>query len=179
MAKALETKGTRNLMAKLKKDMQFLPGQLQATHQRLVRDIFTDLVTNTPQYTGNLARNWTIEFTGVPGKPYQESVERRVIRTEGFKSYNADTIEVYSAGDDPAVSMVLARELAKIPLIKYNTIVTMRNTTPYAEEVEANYGPNGHDIRPENIHPTYGKVAMVGYIEMKYKQLRTLRRRVK
>lgn len=175
----LQTKGTQSLMAKLKKDLQFLPGQLQATHQRLVKDIFTDLVTNTPQYTGNLARNWTIEFTGVPGKPYGESVERRMIRTEGFRAYNADTIEVYEAGSDPAVSLTLNRELKKIPLIKYNTIVTMRNTTPYAEEVEANYGPDGLEIRPENIHPTYGKVAMVGYVEMKYRQLSTLRRRVK
>lgn len=178
MAKALETKGTRNLMAKLKKDMQFLPGQLQATHQRLVRDIFTDLVTNTPQYTGNLARNWTIEFTGVPGKPYGESADKRDLQQLGFKKYQ-DLNEVYQMGMDPAVGDTLDRELKKISFIKYNTIVTMRNTTPYAEEVEANEGPMGAEIRPENIHPTYGKVAMVGYIEMKYKQLRTLRRRVK
>ena len=178
MAKALETKGTRSLMAKLKKDMQFLPGQVQATHQRLVRDIFTDLVTNTPQYTGNLARNWTIEFTGVPGKSYGESADKRDLQELGFKKYR-DANEVYERGDDPAVGDTLDRELKKIPLIKYNTIVTMRNTTPYAEEVEANEGPLGAEIRKENIHPTYGKVAMVGYVEMKYRQLRTLRRRVK
>ena len=174
----LQTKGTQNLMRKLKKDLEFLPGQVQATHQRLVRDIFTDLVMNTPQYTGNLARNWTIEFTGVPGKSYSESADKRDLKQMGFKKYQ-DLNEVYQMGMDPAVGDTLDRELKKIPLIKYNTIVTMRNTTPYAEEVEANEGPSGAEIRAQNIHPTYGKVAMVGYVEMKYKQLRTLRRRVK
>jgi hypothetical protein len=174
----LKVKGTQSFMAKLRKHEKFVEGQVQATHQRLVKDIFTDLVKNTPQYTGNLARGWTIEFTGVSGRPETQSPEKRDLTRLGFTKYKEEN-EVYHRGMDPAVSATLDYELRKIPLIKYNTKVTLKNPVNYAEEVEDSEGPDGHPIRPENIHPTYDKVAMVGYVEMKYSQLRTLKRRIK
>jgi hypothetical protein len=79
-------------------------------------------------------------------------------------------------GDDPAVSTTLARELAKVADIRWNSKVQLVNYTPYASEVEAGTGPNGKPIRKENYK--YGQIAMAAYVVTKYSSLRTLKRRV-
>lgn len=175
----LTKSNTQAFMRKLKKDGIDLTNKVNDTHRRICRHIFTDLVKTTPQYTGNLARNWTISFTGTPPAAYQQSVERRFIEAEGLKAYLYEVNgEIYQAGDDPAVGYMLRPngELAKIAKIRYNTIVTFTNTTPYAEEVAAGYGPNGAPLRPENQLQGYGGAIMTNYIEMKYRDIRNLRK---
>lgn len=179
----LEVKGTQALLKKLEKAGVDLKNNLAATHRRLCHDIFVDLVKGTPQFTGNAASNWTIEFTGVSARPYSQTGEKGEVLAEGPAAYYKRT-DPYSAGMDPTVSETLTRELSKIDKIRYNTKVTFKNTTPYASELEAGTGPSDgrggtYDIRKVNELASYGGVAMIGYVDMKYKNLRNLKRRVK
>jgi hypothetical protein len=162
----LKVTGTSAFLAKLKKANALVRGTVSDTHRKLVTQIFTDLVMNSPQWSGNLAQQWSIDFHGSKGA-YRP-----------IPGYGQDWQEKspYHKGSDPAVGATLARELRKVPDIKWNTKVTITNYAPYASDVENNIGPDGKGIRPENKLESYGKVAMVAYVTMKYSKLRTLKK---
>lgn len=163
----LKLKGVDQMIAKLKKHQLIREGRVAQTKRNLVKAVYTDLVTGSPQWSGNLASNWFIEFHGMVGS-YQP------IETYSETDWRRD--DPYHLGDDPAVSNALARELPKISQIRWNTKIQIVNYAPYASQVEAGQGPNGRDLRPENY--LYGQIAMVSYVMMKYKALRTLKRRL-
>jgi hypothetical protein len=172
----LKVRGSQDFMNKLKKDKVKLLNKTAETHRRIVKHIFTDIVTFTPQWSGNTASNWYIMFKGVPAS-YHE--------LPGYKPpymWEPGDTEPYQLGSDPVVSETIARELVKLPRIRWNTKVTIVNKTPYAEDLENNIGPMGEfdyeprEIREVNLHPNYGKVAMVAYVSVKYNNLRTLKR---
>ena len=48
--------GVKTAMAKLEKAKKLIPGQIAETKRRIVNAVLTDLVTNSPQWSGNLAR---------------------------------------------------------------------------------------------------------------------------
>ena len=165
----IEAKGMDGMIAKLKKHKLLMEDEITDTKQRLAKLVFTDLVRGSPQWSGNLASNWYIEFHGNTGsyRPIPGYSEENWQRTEGE--------DLYQVGDDPAVSNTIGRELPKIPSIRWNSKVTIANYTPYAAEVEEGIGPFG-PIRDVNYK--YGQIAMVGYVMAKYSKLRTLKRRV-
>lgn len=163
----LKMTGIEGMMAKLKRHELLVKGKIAETKRRLVTDIFTDLVKGSPQWSGNLASNWYIEFTGSKGS-YRP--------VAGYSDNNWQRDEPYQLGDDPAVTSTLDRELPKVSQIKWNTNVKLVNYAPYALEVEAGTGPDGKPIREENYR--YGQIAMVGYVSTKYNALRTLKRRI-
>ena len=163
----VKARNLEGFMAKLRKHKLLVQGQIASTKRRLVTDVFTDLVKGSPQWSGNLASNWTIEFHGRQGSYNQ---------IPGYKEQGWANDEPYKVGDDPAVSSTLARELAKIADIRWNSKVQLVNYAPYASEVEAGTGPNGRPIREENYK--YGQIAMAAYVVTKYSSLRTLKRRV-
>jgi hypothetical protein len=175
----LQIKGSQEFIKRLKKDTKLLENNTAKVHRKIVEAVFTDLVTLTPQWTGNLAHNWYIEFTGIKG--HYDRLETYVPPWEfGI----ADGDAPFKRGDDPAVDWTLTRELSKLPKIRYNTIVKLTNYAPYAEDVDNNIGPpdefgNPQDIRDVNILQSYGGVAMKGYVEMKYSNLRNLKRLAK
>ena len=82
-------------------------------------------------------------------------------------------------GSDPAVSMTVARELQKIKEIRYNSIVKFVNRMPYAEEVERGVGPSRKPIRDVNRLASYGGVAMIGYLDMKYSAKRMIKKSIR
>lgn len=150
----LEIKG---LQAFIKKnEMERLRAKAKITEgvRRVVAGVFRDVVMTTPQYSGNLASNWYIVF-GPWGAPYRE-----------LPSYGVTTDHPYERGNDPAVSETLDRELWKLDNIRWNSKVLIRNSTPYASDVEAYRGPNGKPIRPEN--KINGQVIMAELTAMKY-----------
>lgn len=150
--------GKQTFKAKLKKAVPAIEANINSVHREVVRRIFTDLVLHSPQWSGNLALNWYIGSGGY--RPIAE-----------YSSYGS--VEPYSMGSDPAVSMVLARETRKITALSYKQPVSIFNAAPYAAEVEAGQGPNGRPIREINKLEAYGGVAMVGYADMKYNQLKS------
>lgn len=160
----IQAKGLEGMLDKLKKHNLLVKGQVAAVKRNLVKDVFTDLVKGSPQWSGNLASNWYIEFHGNKGF-YNPIID-----------LEPDRVEPYQLGDDPTVTNTLNRELGKIGQIKWNSKVQIVNYTPYATEVEEGIGPRGAQIRPENYK--YGQIAMVGYVMIKYGSLRTLKRRL-
>lgn len=175
---ALKVVGAQKFMDRLRKDQIDLTNKVTETYRRIIKHVLTDLVTFTPQWSGNAASNWYITFKGVTAT-YSEA--------DGYRppylwDYQSDMEDPYQMGSNPVVEETIRRELQKLPQIRWNTKVTLVNTTPYAEDLENNIGPMGEfddaprDIREVNLHPNYGKVAMVAYVETKYKNLRYLKR---
>lgn len=175
----LRTRGTKEFLAKLQKDKAKILGKVTETHQRLVYAILVDLVTLTPQWSGNLASNWQLEFHSYSAR-YRELQGKKAFEVVRGSAMMAD-FAPYQKGDDPAVSIALDREVWKIPQIRWNSKVKITNPTSYASDVNEGRGPlsvNGQElpIRDVNLHPAYGGVAMVGFIDMKYNKLTNLRR---
>lgn len=163
----IKAKGINGMIAKLQKHKLIVAGEIANVKRKLVTDVFTDLVRGSPQWSGNLAQNWYIEFHGHRGT-YSP--------IRGYDSSNWNKGDHYQVGDDPAVTITLARELAKVSQIRWNSKVQLVNYTPYAAAVEAGDGPDGRPIRDVNYK--YGQIAMAGYVQTKYSALRTLKRRV-
>ena len=163
----IKAKNIDGFIAKLRKHQLIVEGHVTETKRRLVRDIFTDLVQGSPQWSGNLASNWYIEFHGNTGR-YKK------IRDYKVRDWRRD--DPYYAGADPAVTKTLNRELPKIADIRWNSKIQIVNYAPYAASVEMGVGPEGRKIRDVNYK--YGQIAMAGYVVAKYSQLRTLKRRV-
>ena len=171
---AIEFKGVEQMMAKLKKHELLVLGRVTATKRNIIKKIFTDLVEHSPQWSGNLASNWYIEFHGKTGSYVQN---QNYVPPDMFKWKD----NPQQMGNDPAVREALTRELPKLAEIRWNSKVRIMNYTPYASDVEQNIGPvspiwGQRDIREENKLASYGGVAMVGYVIMKYKNLRNLKR---
>ena len=140
-----------------KNQMERLRAKAKITEgvRRVVAGVFKDVVTTTPQYSGNLVSNWQIVF-GAWGAQYKP-----------IAGYGIKTSTPYMRGDNPAVSNTLDRELWKLDNLRWNSKVRIQNSAPYAEEVEAGEGPKGHDLREENL--VGGQVLMAEMTAMKYK----------
>ena len=172
----IETKGSRELITKMRSDLENAKRGITKAHRELVTKMFTDLVKHTPQWSGELVMHWGIEFHGMaaPASSTAFNIPQKKIMGRSIPGYPNDP---YKRGDNPAVRMVLARELPKLANLRYNSKVKFVNNMPYAEEVEAGKGPNGYDIREANLW--YGKVAMVAYLDNKYSKLSTAMKAIK
>lgn len=153
--------GVDSFIKKLRQQEVSLKTKVAIAKRKLIKDVFTDLVSGSPQWSGNLATNWYIEFSGTKGSYKPDA---------NYKPDDYKSSDRFIVGDDPAVTDTLNRELSKLPHIGWNTDVTIVNYTPYAEEVESGKGPGWKAIRKENLK--YGQIAMVGYVMTKYKSLR-------
>ena len=174
----LKVSGTRELAQRLRKDVAKIKGSIQRTHQNLIFRMFRDLVAHTPQWSGILASHWSIVFHG-----HQALPRTRGLRWEDWKKdYLTKGVEPYIMGDDPTVTMTIAREMSKIPEIRYNSKVSFVNTASYASNVQAGQGPYSVierdylEIRDGN--KLFGEVAMVAYIDAKYKNKRELNKSI-
>lgn len=173
---ALEIRGMQSLIKKLQVDKLRLEKKLNMTHRKIVEIIFTDIVEHTPQWSGNLVSNWYIEFHGRQGKYKRSPAYKTYDNVASLYNASKGDLAPYAMGDEPNVTDTIAREvLANLPLIRWNSIVTITNKTPYAQDVENNIGPDGKNIRPENLIASYAPLAMVGYATMKYSNLRNLK----
>ena len=149
--------GAAAFKARLKAMMPTIEAEINTKYRKLVRKVFTDLVENSPQWSGNLASNWRIGSGG-----YTQIAE--------YDPQDWYTENPYQMADDPAVAMTLMREVPKLDSIIYKSPVRIFNPTPYAAEVEAGEGP-GRPIREVNKLAEYGGVAMIGYVNQKYNLL--------
>ena len=52
--------GAAAFKARLKAVMPTIEAEINTKYRKLVRKVFTDLVENSPQWSGNLASNWRI-----------------------------------------------------------------------------------------------------------------------
>ena len=150
--------GAAAFKARLKAVMPTIEAEINTKYRKLVRKVFTDLVENSPQWSGNLASNWRIGSGGYA-------------QITGYNPQDWYKENPYQVGSDPAVAMTLMREVPKLDAITYKSPVRIFNPTPYAADVEAGQGPNGRPIREVNKLAEYGGVAMIGYVNQKYNLL--------
>jgi hypothetical protein len=137
--------------------------KVTASYQQLLKKMFADLVETTPQWSGNLAQNWTVQYLG--------SAQARYVDRAPLMQSKYGRTSPYMMGMDPAVTNTLNRELPKFDKIRWNTKVTFINKTPYAGEVAEGKGPSPHNpIRAVNLGPA-GEVLMLNYVKMKYNNL--------
>lgn len=113
--------------------------------------VFTDIVENTPQGTGNLAGNWRLGV-GQPDTSFR-------VRTDFPYS---EAMREFQRGDDPAVSEALSLAKTAITNISYKSAVFITNQSPIAQAVEE----ESIHIRPVNL--VDGRVAMVAVTAMKW-----------
>lgn len=150
--------GAAAFKARLRAVMPTIEAEINTKYRKLVRKVFTDLVENSPQWSGNLASNWRIGSGGYA-------------QITGYNPQDWYKENPYQVGSDPAVAMTLMREVPKLDAITYKSPVRIFNPTPYAADVEAGQGPNGRPIREVNKLAEYGGVAMIGYVNQKYNLL--------
>jgi hypothetical protein len=139
-------------------------------YREVIATILEDVVTHTPQFTGNLAQAWEIEF-GIHSATGQQkyTAQDRLIK---FYKYTRDQYRPFVRGQNPAVGEALSRELPKLESLRWNSVVKVVNRLEYSDEVEEGIGPESpstgdiNEIRPENLYR--GKVFMANYAAMKY-----------
>lgn len=95
-------------------------GKVNLVYRAFVSDVLTELVKNTPQWSGDLAASWRVQASGV------------TVRTGGsdispFKSKPIERPAPHFRGDDPALAYALAVNDEVIQSIRYNTHVTIFN----------------------------------------------------
>lgn len=154
----LDIKGVEAFKAKLKAVMPTVEAEVNTKFRKLGQLIFTDLVMNSPQWSGNLATNWHINTGGYNQHPL-------------YEPWNPDLSKAYWRGQNPAVGDTLNAELPKLDATTYRDTIRLYNSAPYAPMVEVNVGPEGKGIRKVNKLAEYGGVAMIGYVSAKYGKL--------
>ncbi len=164
----LKVAGVRQTLAELKSAKLKIEVAAAQRYRNLVEVMFIDIVSHTPQYTGNLAANWVIAV-GTGNTEGSGTSFTRVFNTPG-KEYASE------AGDEQAIAFAIDNSVEALARIKYNSAVAIINTASYSEDVDAGIPPAGRQIRKVNKYfgsyvPPHG-VAMAAYVEMKYENLR-------
>lgn len=164
--------GFENAITKLRKHQVAIVGNITKTKREVVAAVLKDLVKYSPQWSGNLASQWYIEFHGSTGS------------YAPIANYDSNTWQSnkspYKMGDNPAVSLTVQRELAKLDSLRWNSKVSIYNYAPYAKEVlEEQKSVNGKSLRPVNQYAAYGAVGVVAAVVVKFNELKNLKRVLK
>lgn len=114
--------------------------------KRKTTEILTELVNNTPQFTGDLAASWTVvtnSFSPLYGySPLKDDVG----------NYNLSEYPAKFKGDKEALRIALAVNSSILASIKYNTIISIQNTSPTAVKLQTGAIREGQ-LRPGNFIP--------------------------
>ena len=163
----LKVKGTRELAQRLRKDIDKIKGSLAGTHQNLVRRMFQDLVAHTPQWSGDLAGSWTVlvgeSLQGFKLKDYSNLKEE-------YLGYYTEITPKWM-GDKEALNYAVRNAQGDLSRIRYNSIISIVNTSPTSEKVDNTDNTiGGKLLRPGNYIP--GDLLAINTVRLKYKYLR-------
>lgn len=122
--------------------------------QSQVTKVLKDALRVSPQWSGNYAYNWTVEYTG-----YLAAYDPR-FKVEPYWSIRGSEKK---AGDLQAIKANLSDQLEVIERIKWNHKVRLVNHAPVAELIETGQVK----LRPENKIP--GNVGVISYLKQKYR----------
>lgn len=170
----LKIKGATDLAAKLARTQLKVETFIAKKVEDKVTAIFRDVTRTTPQWSGNLVTNWSIDFGPYTGRYYEHE---NYINPLDFKELK-DQLPHYKMGKNPAMDRVRGEELPKLKTLvgimfsgdKKTFKIKIVNHTPYAASVQLGLGPfpprgtRPKPIRLENILEEYGAVAMKGYV---------------
>ncbi len=144
-------------MAKTEKGKAAIKSKATKYVQDQVRKVYKTAVTISPQWSGNFAYNWVIEFSGTsPGYSTK------------FKQVPWNTItrdEARVAGDSEVVNAAMKDMEDIIQQIKWNNKIRIVNKSPIADDMEAGL----IRLRPENM--VLGTYAVLAHLKQKYRYI--------
>lgn len=133
-------------------------GQINASYRKFVIDILSELVLNTPQWSGDLAASWRVKVEGsstrVGGSEYTP-----------FKSKPRERPAPHFRGDEAALAYALAVNQEVIDSIRYNSRVTIYNDNKTAEIISTPWMQELW-LRPNNF--IEGDVMAIAHTISKY-----------
>lgn len=131
-----------------------------------VKLVLKDLVLNTPQWSGNTAASWRIDLNYMPAS---ESPSKLWVPDWNFLNPQSDEYQGTPPsfiGDKDAWTVAKAEAQAPLKAIRYNSVVRIVNTSPYAGELASS--PEAElELRKGNYIP--GDVMAINYVTAKYK----------
>jgi hypothetical protein len=139
----------------LEGQMAAMHGRINAAYREFITNILTELVENTPQWSGDLAASWRVRAEGLTSRSGGSS-------TTGFKRDPIERPPPFFKGDEPAIVYALSVNSEVIQSIRYNTRVTIFNDNPTAEIITQ----SDIVLRPGNFIP--GDVMAVAHTIAKY-----------
>ena len=143
--------GLESYIKRLRAARPALDVKVTQAYRNFVEEVFTDIVKNTPQFSGDTASNWKIVF-GKWGSTYEPYPGK------GNTPYD----DAKQRGHETAVNHALERNLYRLPTLRWNQKVRIVNETPITSDLEN----ERVYIRPVNL--VNGKVQMVAYAKAKY-----------
>ena len=147
----IDTSGVAAFNKALDLELARLDREISAAFAGWTKRIFTGLVQDSPQYSGDMTANWTISLN-TPDYSYSE-IPNKYLASAPFA--NDVQGEVYQRGHPIAVAMALAKMSGVNPT--WRDKVFFANATPIAEKIEAGQIA----LRPVNL--VNGAVAMIQY----------------
>lgn len=121
--------------------------------------VLKDLVLHTPQWSGETASSWRIDLNYLPA-----SSEKSPLAIDDWKDLAGNNPRFL--GDRRALTVALAEASDPLKAIRYNTVVRIVNTAPYADTL-ATGSEEELKLRKGNFIP--GDVMAVKYVTTKYK----------
>lgn len=131
-----------------------------------VRAVLKDLVLNTPQWSGDTAASWRIDLNYLPA-----SDSPSALAVPDWNFLNPQSSEYQGTpprflGDTAAWAVAKAEAEGPLKAIRYNSVVRIVNTAPYAGELAVR-SEDELKLRKGNFIP--GDVMAVKYVSAKYK----------
>lgn len=128
--------------------------------------ILKALVLNTPQWSGNTAASWRIDLNYLPAS---DGPSKLAVPDWNFLNPQSDEYQGTPPkfiGDKEAWEVAKAAAEPALKSIRYNTIVRIVNSAPYAGEL-ASSPEEELKLRKGNFIP--GDVMAINYVTAKYK----------
>lgn len=143
-----------SVMNRLKKAVET---NVNAQFHEKVDERFLELVSTTPQWSGDMASNWQIST----------STDVEYLRWGGKSDNYRQQGTMVQMGDEAAVSFAVDR--SKLVQYTYTDVIYFANSTPLTFGVSTVTGQGTtHAVRPENLID--GRVAMISYLLSRFPQ---------
>jgi len=168
----IEVKNLNSFLSKTKAQRALIKSRPTEFVKKKVTQVLKAVLKESPQYSGDFVSNWQVVTANSPHTGYTKNWYKTELDNE-YRSINhrdsSQIKEYYDkvryAGHPEAIQEPLASGLAVISTIKYNTKVTLVNSSPISGSIKTgNMDPN---YRP--IHRHLEGIAFVDYIIQEYK----------
>ena len=168
----IEVKNLNSFLRKTKAQRALIKSTPTEFVKRKVTQILKTVLKESPQYSGDFVSNWQVVTANNPHTGYTKDWYKNLLDAEYRNMDIKDSKQIKSyydkvryAGHPEAIQEPLASGLAVISTIKYNTKVTLVNSSPISGSIKTgNMDPN---YRP--VHRHLENRAFVDYIIQKYK----------
>jgi hypothetical protein len=169
---AIQVKNLNPFLKKTKAQRALIKSSATDFVKKKVTQILKTVLKESPQYSGDFVSNWQVVTSNNPDTGYSTDWYKSLLDAE-YRNMNmkdSSQIKAYYdkvryAGHPEAMQEPMAKGLAVISTIKYNSRVTFINSSPIAGSIKT--GDMDPNYRP--VHRHLENRAFVDYIVQKYK----------